>query len=144
MPSVRSSPRDISNWLTASELSAKVGFRSADPDAGPKGWKAAGKIFSLKVDGEDLYPDYVLDEKMRPLKVVRLILSLFKERKTPWGLAIWFGSANRRLRGGKPKDLLVSKSELVLMAAQDEVESGELGDIDLFLMLSCLCRGRHF
>ncbi|HCU2528110.1 TPA: tyrosine-type recombinase/integrase [Klebsiella oxytoca] len=114
-----------SEWLTACELSAKAGFRSADPEAGPKGWKAAGKIFSLKVDGEDLYPDYVLDEKMRPLKVVRLILSLFKERKTPWGLAIWFGSANRRLRGGKPKDLLVSKSELVLMAAQDEVESGE-------------------
>ncbi|HDZ1320162.1 TPA: tyrosine-type recombinase/integrase [Klebsiella pneumoniae] len=114
-----------SEWLTASELSAKAGFRSADPDAGPKGWKAAGKIFSLKVDGEDLYPDYVLDEKARPLKVVRLILSLFKERKTPWGLAIWFGSVNRRLRGGKPKDLLISKSELVLMAAQDEVESGE-------------------
>ena len=114
-----------SEWLTASELSAKAGFRSADPEAGPKGWKAAGKIFSLKVDGEDLYPDYVLDEKMRPLKVVRLILSLFKERKTPWGLAIWFGSSNRRLRGGKPKDLLVSKSELVLMAAQDEVESGD-------------------
>ncbi len=112
-----------SEWLTASELSAKAGFRSADPEAGPKGWKAAGKIFSLKVDGEDLYPDYVLDEKMRPLKVVRLILSLFKERKPPWGLAIWFGSANRRLRGGKPKDLLISKSELVLMAAQDEVES---------------------
>ncbi|EJC0566782.1 integrase arm-type DNA-binding domain-containing protein [Enterobacter cloacae] len=108
-----------SDWLTASELSAKADFRSADPEAGPKGWKAAGKIFSLKVDGEDLYPDYVLDEKMRPLKVVRLILSLFKERKTPWGLAIWFGSANRRLRGGKPKDLLISK----LMAAQDEVES---------------------
>lgn len=113
-----------SEWLTASELSAKAGFRSADPEAGPKGWKAAGRIFSLKVDGEDLYPDYVLDEKARPLKVVRLILSLFKERKTPWGLAIWFGSANRRLRGEKPKDLLLSKSELVLMVAQDEVESG--------------------
>lgn len=116
-----------SEWLTASELSAKAGFRSADPDAGAKGWKAAGKIFSLKVDGEDLYPDYVLDEKMRPLKVVRLILSLFKERKTPWGLAIWFGSANRRLRGGKPKDLLISKSELVLMVAQEEIEMGEHG-----------------
>lgn len=114
-----------SEWLTAFELSAKAGFRSADPDAGPKGWKAAGKIFSLKVDGEDLYPDYVLDEKARPLKVVRLILSLFMERKTPWGLAIWFGSANRRLRGEKPKDLLVSKSELVLMAVQDEMALGE-------------------
>lgn len=96
-----------SEWLTASELSAKAGFRSADPEAGPKGWKAIGKIFSLKVDGEDLYPGYALDEKMRPLKVVRLILSLFMVRKTPRGLAIWFGSANRRLRGGRPKDLLV-------------------------------------
>ncbi|MCL7653673.1 integrase, partial [Klebsiella pneumoniae] len=84
-----------SGWLTASELWAKVGFRSADPDTGPKGWKAAGKIFSLKVDGEDLYPDYVLDEKMRPLKVVRRILSLFKERKTPGGPAIWVGPAKR-------------------------------------------------
>ncbi|WGS76718.1 hypothetical protein [Edwardsiella piscicida] len=74
-----------------------------------------------------MYPDYVLDEKMRPLKVVRLILSLFKERKTPWGLAIWFGSANRRLRGAKPKDLLISKSELVLMAAEEEVELGDAG-----------------
>ena len=33
-----------SEWLTASELSAKAGFRSADPDAGPKGWKAAGNV----------------------------------------------------------------------------------------------------
>lgn len=72
-----------------------------------------------------MYPDYVLDEKMRPLKVVRLILSLFKERKTSWGLAIWFGSANRMLRSGRPKDLLLSKSELVLLAAQDEAASGE-------------------
>lgn len=30
-----------SEWLTASELSEKAGFRSADPEAGPKGWKAA-------------------------------------------------------------------------------------------------------
>lgn len=125
LETLKSQILEDSVWLTASELSAKAGFRSADPDSGPKGWKAAGKIFSLKADGEDLYPDYVLDEKARPLKVVRLILSLFKERKTPWGLAIWFGSANRRLRGEKPKDLLVSKSELVLMAVQDEVESGE-------------------
>lgn len=63
---------------------------------------------------------------MRPLKDIRLILSLFKERKTPWGLAFWFGSANRRLRGVRPKDLLVSKSELVLMAAQDEMASREI------------------
>lgn len=125
LETLKSQILEDSVWLTASELSAKAGFRSADPDSGPKGWKTVGKIFSLKADGEDLYPDYVLDEKARPLKVVRLILSLFKERKTPWGLAIWFGSANRRLRGEKPKDLLVSKSELVLMAAQDEVESGE-------------------
>jgi len=77
-----------SEWLTAYELSAKAGFRSAAPDAGTKGWRVAGKIFPLKVDGKDLYPDYVLDEKARPLKIVRLILSLFKERTTPWGLAI--------------------------------------------------------
>jgi hypothetical protein len=30
----------------------------------------------------------------------------------------------------KPKDLLVSKSELVLMAAQDEVESGSRGMLE--------------
>lgn len=116
-----------SKWLTASDLSVKAGFKAIDTDAAPKRWKAAGKIFSLKVNGEDLYPDYVLDDKARPLKVVTLILSLFKERKTPWGLAIWFGSGNSWLRGEKPKDLLLTKPDLVVMAAQEEIESGEHG-----------------
>jgi len=32
------------------------------------------------------------DEKMRPLKVVGLILSLFKECQTSWaGYLVWFG-----------------------------------------------------
>ena len=96
METLKSQILEDSVWLTASELSAKAGFRSADPETGPKGWKAAGKIFSLKVDGQDLYPDYVLDEKMRPLKVVRLILSLFKERKTPWG---WLSGSVRQTAG---------------------------------------------
>jgi len=112
-------------WLTAADLSAKAGFSSSAPDAGPKRWKAADKIFSLKVNGIDLYPGYVLDDEARPLRVVTLVLSLFKERKTPWGLAIWFGSGNSWLGGQKPKDLLVTQPDQVVLAAQEEIESGE-------------------
>lgn len=71
-----------SKWLTASELSAKAAFRSANPD---EGWKVVGNIFLLKVGGEDLYPDYILNKKMRPSEIIRLILSLFKECKTLLG-----------------------------------------------------------
>lgn len=116
-----------SEWLSAKELSDKAQFKNTNPSAGPNRWKSAGRIFALQLNGKDKYPVYVLDEGYRPVPVVKQIISLFGEKKTPWGLAIWFGSANSWLGGKKPKDVLKTMPNRVLQAAQAEVDGGAHG-----------------
>ena len=114
-------------WLTARELSEKASFKNTNPSAGPNRWKAAGTIFALQLNGKDKYPQYALDEGFRPIPVVKQVIALFGEKKTPWGLAIWFGSENSWLAGKKPKDVLATMPKQVLLAAQAEVEGGTHG-----------------
>ncbi|WP_254185846.1 antitoxin Xre/MbcA/ParS toxin-binding domain-containing protein [Pantoea sp. B270] len=47
---------------------------------------------------------------------MKKIIQLFGETKTPWSLALWFGSPNSWLGNQKPKDLLASVPERVLEA----------------------------
>lgn len=114
-------------WLTAHELSEKVGFKNTNPSAGPNRWKSTGRIFALQLNGKDKYPEYALDEGFRPIPVVKQVISLLGEKKTPWGLAIWFGSENSWLGGKKPKDVLATMPKQVLLAAQAEAEGGTHG-----------------
>ncbi|WP_424691446.1 integrase [Erwinia sp.] len=114
-------------WLTARELSEKANFQSSNPSAGPNRWKSSGSIFALQLQGKDNYPEYALDEGFRPIPVVKQVISLFGEKKTPWGLAIWFGSENSWLGGKKPKDVLASQPKQVLLAAQAEREGAVHG-----------------
>ncbi|CNF37417.1 hypothetical protein [Yersinia kristensenii] len=109
-------------WLTARELSEKASFKNTNPSAGPNRWKSAGRIFALQLNGKDKYPEYALDEGFRPIPVVKQVISLLGEKKTPWGLAIWFGSENSWLGGKKPKDVLATIPKQVLLAAQAEAE----------------------
>lgn len=111
-------------WLSARELSDKANFKNDNPSAGPNRWKASGAIFAVPVNGKDNYPRYLLDEGYRPLPAVKKILSIFGDSKTPWGLAIWFGSGNSWLDGQKPKDVLATMSERVIAAAKEECEGG--------------------
>ncbi len=111
-------------WLTARELSEKASFKNSNPSAGPNRWKSAGSIFALQINGKDLYPEYALDEGFRPFPVVKQVISLFGDKKTPWGLATWFGSANSWLGGRKPKDVLKTMPKQILLAAQAEIDGG--------------------
>lgn len=114
-------------WLTAKELSEKAQFHNTNPSAGPHRWKSAGRVFALQLNGKDKYPEYALDEGYRPVPVVKQIISLFGNKKTSWGLAIWFGTPNSWLNGKKPKDVLKIMPERVLKAAQAEVDGGAHG-----------------
>ncbi len=111
-------------WLSARELSEKANFKNTNPSAGPNRWKSSGSIFAVQINGKDNYPRYLLDEGYRPLPVVKKILATFGETKTPWGLAIWFGSENSWLGGKKPKDILAQMPEQVLAAAKEERDGG--------------------
>ncbi|KOC90469.1 antitoxin Xre/MbcA/ParS toxin-binding domain-containing protein [Winslowiella iniecta] len=114
-------------WLTARELSEKASFKNTNPSAGPNRWKSARSIFALQLNGKDKYPEYALDEGYRPIPVVKQVIALFGDKKTPWGLAIWFGSQNSWLGGRKPKDVLTTMPDQVMLAAQAEMDGGKHG-----------------
>lgn len=113
-----------SPWLLAREVSegAGSGLTVKNPSAVPNRWKQSKKIFAIPVDGKDLYPAYALDEGGQPLPVVKKILQIFDNTKTPWALAFWFGTANSWLGSQKPKDLLTVKPDIVITAATQDKE----------------------
>lgn len=108
-----------SEWLPAQEVSRRGGAGTGvkNPSGLPNRWKRTGKIFAITSEGRDLYPAYALDIGGQPLPLVRKIIELFGETKTPWSLAVWFGTLNSWLGNKKPKDLLTTAPEQVLEAA---------------------------
>lgn len=111
---------DDSEWLPAQEVSRRAGSSTSvkNPSGLPNRWKRAGKIFALSSEGRDLYPAYGLDVGGQPLPLMKKIIALFGESKTPWTLAVWFGTPNSWLGNEKPKNLMTSEPAKVLEAAQ--------------------------
>ncbi len=111
-----------SEWLTASELSKLAGSKSMNSSAAANRLKKSKKIFALPINGKDLFPLYALDEGGQPLPVIKKTLALFGDKKTPWSIAIWFGTPNSWLGNKKPKDLVLTQPDDVYMAAKEEAE----------------------
>ncbi|WP_051225641.1 hypothetical protein [Photorhabdus temperata] len=81
----------------------------------------------MPINGKDLFPLYALDEGGQPLPVIKKIIELFGNKKTPWSIAIWFGTPNGWLSNKKPKDLLLTQLNDVYMAAREEIEGPRHG-----------------
>ncbi|SFN22254.1 hypothetical protein SAMN05428971_0591 [Candidatus Pantoea varia] len=113
-----------SEWLPAQEVSRRAGSSATvkNPSGLPNRWKRTGKIFALSFEGRDLYPAYGLDVGGQPLPLMKKIIALFGGSKTPWTLAVWFGTPNSWLGNEKPKNLMTSQPEKVLEAAQRSKE----------------------
>lgn len=113
-----------SEWLPANIVSRRGGSGAEvkNPSGLANRWKRTKKIFAVTIDGKDLYPAYALDIGGQPLPLIKKIIELFGETKTPWALAAWFGSPNSWLNNAKPKDLLTSNPKRVLEAAQRSKE----------------------
>jgi len=114
-------------WLTSRELSDKANFKNANRSAGPNAWKRRGRTFAISVGGHDLYPAYGFDQAWQPLPIMKRILDIFANMRSPWSLAMWFGTANGWLNGSMPKDLLRQAPDSVLKAAREEKEGAQHG-----------------
>lgn len=107
-------------WLNAVEIKALNGSRSSNPRALLSRWKREGKIFALKVDGEERVPIYLLDPDggFKPRLVVKKILDAFGGGWSHWELANWFASVNGYLHGKAPMDCVDGPSEMLIRAAK--------------------------
>ncbi|AMA28505.1 hypothetical protein CIG40_24140 [Klebsiella pneumoniae] len=114
-------------WLTAREIAQLAGFSALNPSAQPSKWKRAGRIFSVYKKGVgEVFPRYALDENLRPLPVMKAILDILTEVKTPWGMAEWFATSNDLLAGRMPQEMLLRYPANVIQAA--EAEAGRMRD----------------
>ena len=109
------------DFAKAADIAEVAHFSKSNPSSQPNRWKRAGLIFAVPYKGNDLYPIYALEFKdgARPLPIMEKILQLFAD-KDDWQKAFWFGSVNSYLHNKMPKDLLRSKPEEVLRAAEIE------------------------
>lgn len=114
---------ETGEWLTAAQIAEMAGFSASNPSAQPNKWKRDGLIFAIHHRGTDYFPGYALGPATdyRPAKGLARVIEAFGGKKDDWGLAYWFASANSLLGGKRPQDLLISKPDRVVAAAEDEV-----------------------
>jgi hypothetical protein len=83
--------------------------------------EAEGRVFSVDYRGTRIYPRFQFDET-GPLPAVANVLSILRELRSPWEIALWFTGNNGWLGGARPVDLLAIRPDHVIAAAQQEAE----------------------
>jgi len=108
-------------WMTGTEIAEMAGLSARSTQ--PNKWKKDGRIFAVRHRGVDYFPGYAFGPSTdyRPAKRLAGVLEVFSGKKDDWGIAYWFASVNSFLGGKRPQDLLISKSDSVVAAAEDEV-----------------------
>ena len=116
------------DFARAANIAEVAHFSVRNPSSQPNRWKKAGLIFAVPYKGVDLYPLYALDiEKgAKPLPAMEKILEVLAD-KDNWQKAFWFGSVNTYLKNKMPKELLKSKPQEVLRAAEIEASGVQHG-----------------
>ncbi|MFM0469639.1 hypothetical protein [Paraburkholderia strydomiana] len=113
-------------WLTARAVGKQHNPGAAIPPAVAIRWKQEGKIFSIDLGRETLYPAYIFDEFGNPFPEVAEILKLFSDY-SPFRIASWFESTNGMLHGKRPRERLATDPSAVVEAARDHTEGSVHG-----------------
>jgi hypothetical protein len=116
------------DFARAADIAEVAHFSMRNPSSQPNRWKKAGLIFAVPYKGGDLYPFYALDlsERAKPLPIMKEVLQVLAD-KDDWQKAFWFGSVNTYLGNKMPKELLKSKPQEVLRAAEIEASGVQHG-----------------
>jgi hypothetical protein len=117
------------DFVPAGDIAKMAGYSSKNPSAQPNKWKRDGAIFAFQHKGIDYFPLYALNpvESYRPYKTLADVLKIFGESKSGWGVAFWFAGLNSFLDDQRPQDLLATRPDLVIAAAQDEADGVQHG-----------------
>ena len=116
------------DFAKAIDIAEIAHFSKRNPSSQPNRWKKTGLIFAVPYKGVDLYPLYALElkEGAKPLPIMKKVLQVLAD-KDDWQKAFWFGSVNSYLRNKMPKELLKSKPQEVLRAAEIEASGVQHG-----------------
>ena len=112
-------------WLTAPQIGELGRFSNSNFAAPANRWKNERKLFAVEYDGQDRFPRYALDENYRPLPAMEAILRALG-MISAWRVAAWFESSNAWLDNRRPREVLATSPEEVIIAA-NEYRSGAHG-----------------
>lgn len=113
-----------STWLTAKQIASLGVRRPLSTVKRLAHWQRKQQLFSLRVEGSELYPDYAFDpqERYRPRPELEPILKVFCADLDGWRLAFWFDSPNSYLDGRRPRECYWLHPAEALVAARMEVQ----------------------
>jgi hypothetical protein len=110
----------LEHWpvLTAEAVAKQAGHASTNRSATASRWKSAGRIFSVRSSGHEVFPVFQFQEG-RPRKVIGEILSALPDTLSGWQTAFWFTGPNSWLDDKAPVDRLNDEAA-VITAAEHE------------------------
>jgi hypothetical protein len=108
-------------WHSAESIGLKRKPDASNPHAIVSRWLGEGKLFAIEREGKRFYPAYAFDEFWSPRPVIGAVVKAFGGA-SPFRLASWFCSASSFLKGERPMDLVASRPQDVLRAAQDHLQ----------------------
>ena len=108
---------DETPLLTAKQIHAMSGVRSANPSEPASRWKKQGRTFAVRVHGRDLYAAFQFRDGV-PHPVMKEVLAALPVDMTSWQKAFWFASGNGWLDGDEPQRRLDDGKQIVEAARQ--------------------------
>lgn len=108
--------------LTSSQVHVRSGSASKNKAATASDWKRALKVFSVKIQGRELYPGFQFDADGRPLPLMNSVLTHLQSELSPWQIAFWLVSPQNSLDGRLPIDLVRDGDAGVVEAAKHAYE----------------------
>jgi hypothetical protein len=91
--------------FTSDEIAQEATSRATNRAAMASRWVQEKKIFSVRFEGQQLFPQFQFQDG-RPIPAVSKVIKTFPEIATGWDLAYFFLSPNPNIGGSKPVDLL--------------------------------------
>ena len=91
--------------FTSDEIAEEATSRATNRAAMASRWVQERKIFSVRFEGQQLFPKFQFHDG-RPIPAVSEVIRTFPETATGWDLAFFFLSPNPNIAGSKPVDLL--------------------------------------
>jgi hypothetical protein len=92
-------------FFTSDQIAQEATSRATNRAAMASRWVQEKKIFSVRFEGQQLFPQFQFQDG-RPIPAVSEVIKTFPEIATGWDLAYFFLSPNPNIGGSKPVDLL--------------------------------------
>ncbi|MBZ6384052.1 hypothetical protein [Sphingomonas sanguinis] len=110
--------------FTSAQVAARAGHEAKNRHQTAARWKALRRIFAVSYQGQDRFPAFQFDADGKPRPVIKKVLEVLPDNRTPWQVAFWFVSSNSWLGGPAPSDRLDDADAVIEAAVHESDEIG--------------------